>query len=157
MLLMLRVISRWNYLVRCIPDIGDLLHPLEDVIHTKLLPNLTGQSAFNDVERDILSLPSRFGGLGVINPSLYASSQFTSSFTITAPLVDPILNQSFLYSMQVVELQLSAKQQAIASRRQFLTNLYNQILPILSPKLQRSVLLSREKGSSSWLTIPFLF
>ena len=37
------VISRWNYLVRCIPDIGDLLSPLEEVIRTKLLPNLTGQ------------------------------------------------------------------------------------------------------------------
>jgi len=35
--------------VRCTPDMGDLLHPLEEVICTKLLPNLTGQSAFNDV------------------------------------------------------------------------------------------------------------
>ena len=25
------VISRWNYLVRCILDVGDLLHPLEEV------------------------------------------------------------------------------------------------------------------------------
>ena len=109
---------------------------------------MTGQSAFNDVEQDLLSLPSRFGGLGVIN---YASSQFSSSFSITAPLVDLILNQSSLYSMKVVELQLSVKQQAIASHHQFLSN-YNHILPILSPKLQRSVLLSSEKGSSSWLT-----
>ena len=30
--------------------------------------------------------------------------------------------------------------------------MYNQLLPALSPKLQRSVLLSSEKGSSSWLT-----
>ena len=36
------VIGRSNYLVRCIPDIGDLLCPLEEVNHTKLLPNLTG-------------------------------------------------------------------------------------------------------------------
>ena len=65
------------------------------MICTKLLPNLTGQCAFNDVERDLLSLPPRFGGLGIINPSKYASSQFTSWFHITAPLVDLISKQSF--------------------------------------------------------------
>ena len=146
------VISRWNYLVRCIPDVGDLLHPLEEVIRTKLLLNLTGQCAFNDAERDLLSLPSRLGGLGIINPSNDASSLFTSSFNITAPLVDLILKQSSIYSMDALELQLIAKQQAIADRRQFLSSLFNQILPILSPKLQRSVLLSSEKGTYSWLT-----
>ena len=31
------ILSRWNYLIRCIPDIGNLLSPLEEVIHTKLL------------------------------------------------------------------------------------------------------------------------
>jgi len=59
------IMSRWNYLIRCIPDIGSLLCPLEEVIRTKPLPNLTGQCAFNDVERDFLSLPPRFGGLGL--------------------------------------------------------------------------------------------
>jgi len=84
-------------------DIGDILHPLEEVIHTKLLPNLTSQCAFNDVERNFLSVLSRFDGLS-INPSNYASSQFISSFNITAPLVDLILKQSSLYSMDILEL-----------------------------------------------------
>ena len=60
-----------------------------EVICTKLLLNLTGQCVFNDAECDLLSLPSRFGGLGIINPSNYASSQFTASFSITAPFDGP--------------------------------------------------------------------
>ena len=98
------IIGRWDYLIRCIPDISDLLCPLEEVIHTKLLPNLTGQCAFNDVECELLSLPPRLGGLSIINPSKYSSSQFISSVCITAPLVDLILEQSFI---NVLELQCS--------------------------------------------------
>ena len=59
--------------------------------------------------------------------------------------------------MDVLELQLGAKQQASANRRQCLSSLHDQLLPILSPKL-RSVLLSSEQGSSSWLkltTLPY--
>ena len=52
----------------------------------------------------------------------------------------------------VLELQLGTKQQAFTNCQQFLSGLYNQLLPILSPKLQRSLLLSSEKGLSSWLT-----
>ena len=75
-------------MVRCIPDIGDLLCPLEEVIHTKLLPNLTGQCAFNDVERDLLSLPPR---LGIINHLNVHLPSLPLCFSITAPLVDLIL------------------------------------------------------------------
>ena len=73
-------------------------------------------------------------------------------FRITAPLVDLILQQFSIYSNDVLELQLGANQQAFTNRRQFLSGLYNQLLPILSPKLQRSLLLSSEKGLSSWFT-----
>ena len=120
------------------------------MIHTKLLPNLTEQCAFTDVEHELLSLPPRFGGLGIINPSKYASLKFTSSLnSITAPLVDLILQQSSIYSNNILELQLGAKQQTFTNCRQFLSGLYNQLLPILSPKLQCSLLLSSEKGSFS--------
>ena len=70
------VVSKWNYLVRCIPNLCDFLLPLEEIIRTKFLPNLTGQCSFIDVERDLLSLPPRFGGLGVINPATYSTFQF---------------------------------------------------------------------------------
>jgi len=139
--------------IRCIPDIGSLLCPLEEVIVPKLLPNLTGQCAFNDVERDLLSLPPRFGGLDLINPSKYSTSQFASSVSITAPLVDLVVQQSFIYSVDVLELQKGAKQQVLSAQCQLLLDVYDQLLPALSPSLKCSVLLSSvcEKGSSNWL------
>ena len=44
---------------------SDLIKPLEETIRKVFLPNLTGQNAFNDMERDLLALPARLGGLGI--------------------------------------------------------------------------------------------
>ena len=55
-------ISKWNYLLRTIPDISDLLQPLEDAIRLRFLPALTGKTGFCNWERDLLELPARLGG-----------------------------------------------------------------------------------------------
>ena len=51
------LMSKWTYLTRAIPNIGDLLSPLEDVIRQKFLTSLTGQNAFNDITRELMALP----------------------------------------------------------------------------------------------------
>ena len=63
------LISKWTYLARTVPDIEDMFQPLEDAIRQQFLPSLTGQAAFSDADRDLMALPVRLGGLGIINPS----------------------------------------------------------------------------------------
>ena len=48
--------------------------------------------------------------------------------------------------------QLAAKRQIVNIHNQSLLALYDSLMQNLSPKLQRSIQLSCEKGSSSWLT-----
>ena len=67
MLLLFTVLSVKR--VKCIPDMYDFLLPLEEIICTKVLLNLTGQSSFIDTERHLMALPPRLGGLGTINPT----------------------------------------------------------------------------------------
>ena len=55
--------SKWTYLARTTPNIEYLIKPLEETIRKVFLPNLTGQNAFNDMERDLLALPARLGDL----------------------------------------------------------------------------------------------
>ena len=62
----------WNYVQRTIPNITKLLTPLEEAIRHQLIPAITGQSTRSDTERDVLALPCRLGGLGIINPVLNA-------------------------------------------------------------------------------------
>ena len=130
----------------------EFLLPLEEIIRTKFLPSLTGQCTFSDAERDLLALPPRLGGLGIINPASYSSFQFSSSVSITAPLVEQILQQSTTCSADVLSSQFVAKQQVINNRSQFLSDTYDSLLSSLPSKLQCSILLSSEEGSSSWLT-----
>ena len=93
--------SRWSCLLRTIPDIQDLLLPLENAIHHHFIPALTGRPPCSSLERDLLSLPVRLGGLGLRNPAVESPSTFQASQRLTAPLVALIVAQE---SKQIVDL-----------------------------------------------------
>ena len=60
--------SRWRFVFHTVPDIAELLQPLEDVIPCTLLPVLLGISPPNDSLCNLIALPPRWGGLGILNP-----------------------------------------------------------------------------------------
>ena len=45
-------------------------------------------------ERDLLELPVRLGGLGLVNPARTASQEYEASVKITGPLVRQIVKQA---------------------------------------------------------------
>ena len=99
----------------------------------------------------LFALPARLGGLGVVDPSQYSAFQFSASVAITAPLVQSILQRSSASSADVLCDQLEAKR-CVVDEHKSITDFYDSLLPLLSSSLRRSVLLSSESGSSSWLT-----
>ena len=80
---------------RCQGDAGDsdLFQPLEDAIRTIFLPSLLLKSV-SDNEREVLSLPARFGGLGIFNPTTACTAAHENSKIVTRPIVDMIMEQS---------------------------------------------------------------
>ncbi len=71
--------SCWSYLQRTtipVPNIKDLLQPLENAIHQVFIPTLTGHPPNSQQVRDLLALPARLGGLGLANPSSTSGSIF---------------------------------------------------------------------------------
>ena len=46
------LVRRWTYLLRMVPDIGLLLHPLEEAIHQKFLPSMTDRAPCGPVEHE---------------------------------------------------------------------------------------------------------
>ena len=145
--------SRWTYLSRTIPHIADLLKPLEDTIRQKFLPSLTGREAFNDELRDLLALPVRLGGLGIIDPSRQTKCQHNTSEKISAPLVALILQQSCIYSAEDKATQMKAKNNARTHRRQLDQATAIELQHKLPTNLQRAMMASSEKGASSWLSV----
>ena len=51
---------RWTYFLRTLPDIQDLLEPLENAISQVLIPAIT-ECKCNQLDRNILALPIRLG------------------------------------------------------------------------------------------------
>ena len=83
---------RWTYFLRTLQDIEDLHIPLEQAFADMLIPSITGHTCTRE-ERDLLALPVRMGGLGLINPSQVATFEYEASVKVTKPLVQQIVSQ----------------------------------------------------------------
>ena len=83
---------QWTFLSRVMPDIADLFAPLEHAIRTVFLKSLLKKDV-NDIERAMLALPARLGGLGILNPIESSYISHENSKFISAPLVNLILHQ----------------------------------------------------------------
>ena len=84
--------ARWTFMARAMPNLSSLFKPLEDVIRLKFLPAVLRRSV-TDLERDILSLPARFGRLGVFNPCDDCVGTHQDSKILSEPLIWPVLDQ----------------------------------------------------------------
>ena len=83
---------RWCFVQRTISNVEHLFQPLEDCIREKLIPAIIGRKV-SELERRILALPVRFGGLGVLNPVITSNYEFDTSIKITSNLKNLIYNQ----------------------------------------------------------------
>ena len=96
------------------PKVRKVCKPLEDAIRQQFLPSLTGQNPFSDADRNLMALPVRFGGLGIINPSQQCTPNNSMAEKTTAPLVALILQQSHSYPPEVKAEQLKARSSGVA-------------------------------------------
>ena len=85
---------RWCFVQRTISGISHLFLPLEETIREKFIPAIVGRN-ISDLERQIIALPVRFGGLGIQNPVETADREFEISVKITANLKEIICNQEY--------------------------------------------------------------
>ena len=79
--------------MRTLPDIENLLQPLERAISDVLIPALIERNC-SEAERNLIALPVRMGGLGLINPSHSVDAEYSASIRGSAPLVSKIESQS---------------------------------------------------------------
>ena len=103
---------RWTYFLRTLPDIAELLEPLERAINEVLIPAVTDHTV-TKVERDLLGLPVRMGGLGFTDPVVTSSSEYEASIKVTNPLVRRIVEQEHQPpdASEIQTLQLSTRKQ----------------------------------------------
>ena len=89
---------KWSYMMRSVGDMSSILQPIEDVIHHRVIPAITGKQN--------ISLPIKMGGLGIGIPMELAEQEFFNSVTVTKSLVQSIQGESELNTAETKAEQM---------------------------------------------------
>ena len=99
-----------------------------------------------------MSLPTRCGGLGLHNSSLFYKSQRAASKSIVEPLVDMLLNERSDLPTDVLDRMNQLRKECAKIKEFEYKNRVNTMKLQLPPERLRLFGVSLEKGSSTWLT-----
>ena len=128
--------------MRTLLDVQDVLEPLESAISRVLIPAIIDRQC-GQLERDILALPVRLGGLGIADPSSDATFDYTSSVKVTAPLFEQIVSQ--VHQLPKDSLIRSAQQEVRAERAKILGKRAERLKEVAQQKTRRA-LVTPSKG-----------
>ena len=144
--------SQWGFLCRSMPGDPLLFQPLEDVIRTVFLPALLRRDV-NDMERDLISLPARMGGMGICKPTEQCLISHTNSVYVCAPLVRLVQRQEFDFdpASLFVEVKKLRGDVDIENETRNKAKL-DLILEHAPSELTLALKAASEKGASSWVT-----
>ena len=142
---------RWTYVQRTIPNISRLFAPLEEAIRENFIPALIGRK-ISDLERRILALPVRLGGIGIPNPTITADTEYGISASITKNLADAIIFQVKDFDNFDHNITVETTKQMKTFKEDGLREELDDILTHCTEDMKRNILLAQEKGAGSWLT-----
>ena len=88
------------------------------IIRTTLIPALTDRQPPNDIQRNLLALPARLGGIALASPTQATDTEFLFSTKITEALKKAIVQQDFQYTGEIIAHQLKVKTDVHKLRRE---------------------------------------
>ena len=141
---------KWTYVSRTIPEISELMEPLEEAIQKVFIPAITNREC-TELERDLLSLPPKLGGLGIINPMRKPEPEYKNSTKMTKQLSEFIINQDKHGEVDEMEIN-NIRKQISSERDKMQIQEMEQIKEACSAELKRKIQLATETGASNWLT-----
>ena len=140
-----------TYFIRTIPNIKDMLSPLDDIIDNKLIPALTEGQIISHEDRKLLSIPVRLGGLGIPIFSKVCEEEYHNSRKATVNLVKKIVDQDETFTQNKnleKEIELEIRKEREKG--------HNELLEILRTRMSKEKIrgndVARMKGASAWLT-----
>ena len=119
------------------------MEPLERAISDVLIPEFTGQTC-TEAERNLLALPVRLGGLGLINPVENAAYEFNASTAITEPLVQQIVRQE--HEIPDDDVIRSIQTNTRKAKEERLQTAQAEVKDALPSRTQRAVVLACERA-----------
>ena len=139
-----------TYYMRTIPGISHLLQCIDDIILTEFIPAITGGIKVNQTERILISLPVKYGGLGIPIFSEVSDQEYSNSLVVTENLCKKILAQHRQFEH---DPERNKKKNKIKNekKKKFKATLDDLKLEMNTDKIRLNEI-HQEIGSSSWLT-----
>ena len=139
-----------TYLMRSVPDISESLRKLDEVISTTFIPAITGGVNCSNLERNLLTLPPKQGGMGIPIFSKNSNFEFKSSLTTTEKLKDNIKSQTPRYEIDPNATKV--KQNIKNQRKQEQNTMLQKVRAEMTEQQRKLNSLACEKHASLWLT-----
>lgn len=141
---------KWTFLMRTTPGTSGLLQEIEEQIKNELIPALC-DNQISIMNREIMSLPVRYGGMAIDNPVQIADKEYEYSLKVTEQVWQAIISQDMELHINEDDIRnriLYVQKEKKSNFEQKLTLITSE----LSEEKKRQLLLLREKGTSAWLT-----
>ena len=139
-----------TYYMRTIPNISHLLQKIDDVILANFIPAITAGKNVSEIERKLLSLPVKLGGLGIPIFSEICETEYSNSLIITENLRNNIIQQNRQYE---IDQDMQKKKNNIKFNR---SKRNQKELENIRKDLNENQItlnnINQEIGASSWLT-----
>ena len=144
--------NKWQFVQRLVPNCKQALAVIEHKLCSSVLPSIFG-CEISSQERCIFSLPTRFGGLHVLNPTECCEFLYSTSRKTTAVITLSLKEHSTFYSSEhsdvVAQVQAAIlKEKEIDFEERFLS-----IVAHLNSEQRRSVQRAKDAKISSWLNV----
>ena len=146
--------NKVTFTIRTVPNIRRHLEKLDQAVDTKFILTLTDGHFCEEMERKLLSLPVKYGGMGIVIFCDIAENEYDNSIALTASLIKLQLEQSTIYNVNREEIKM-LKTNIKLEKLQQNTQKLNVIQCSLSDENLKVNNTHQEKGASIWLlTLP---
>ena len=140
--------------MKTIPDVCQNLQKLDQYVEKVFIPALIDGHITNNVERKLLSLSVKLGGMGIIIFADIARTEYQNSTHTTESLIKLHLEQTTEYNInrdELAKFKYNIKKEKLQRNTERLQSL---IIDLPTNKIRLNKI-NQEKGASTWLsTLP---
>ena len=144
--------SKFNYSLRTINNISAHMKPIEEVIRNEFIPAITGGVICSDLERKMLSFPTKLGGLGIDIVHEISDYEYEASRKVTQRLIKKVIDQDMNVEENNLEVKMT-KTEINKERQERRQNNLSVLKESMSDKQRRVNEILQEHGSSNWLNV----
>ena len=141
----------WGYISRVMPNLQDILAPLETTIHSKFYKSLLDEIVSLD-ERKLFSLPCKKGGLGIADPTQLSEISYETSRKCTEHLRKSIIEGSTFLKPQHKKCIKEARANHRSTIDQKADTIIESLLNSMPAPQARAIKRNKDSKNAPWLT-----